>query len=71
MLFMANMAWNSSMRPGEARRMLTDEQVPTVAKLIEDALLRASGNQAQAARLLGLSYHQFRYFHGKYAKGQK
>ena len=25
MLFMANMAWNSSMRPGEARRMLTDK----------------------------------------------
>jgi sulfite dehydrogenase (quinone) subunit SoeA len=24
MLFMSNMAWNSSMRPGEARRMLTD-----------------------------------------------
>ena len=24
MLFMANMAWNSSMRPGEARRMLND-----------------------------------------------
>jgi sulfite dehydrogenase (quinone) subunit SoeA len=25
MLFMANMAWNSSMKPGEARRMLTDK----------------------------------------------
>ena len=35
-------------------------------ELIDDALSRAAGNQAQAARLLGLSYHQFRYFHGKH-----
>ncbi len=35
-------------------------------ELIEDALRRGSGNQAQAARLLGLSYHQFRYFHAKH-----
>jgi DNA-binding NtrC family response regulator len=40
-------------------------------ELIEDALARSSGNRARAARLLGLSYHQFRYFHGKHAKGQK
>lgn len=31
-------------------------------KLIDDALRQADGNQAQAARLLGLSYHQFRYY---------
>jgi DNA-binding NtrC family response regulator len=37
-------------------------------ELIEGALEQADGNQAQAARLLGLSYHQFRYFHGKYMK---
>lgn len=36
-------------------------------ELITDALERAGGNQAQAARLLGLSYHQFRYFHAKHA----
>ncbi|HVW28706.1 MAG TPA: sigma 54-interacting transcriptional regulator [Polyangiaceae bacterium] len=35
-------------------------------ELVEDALGRASGNQARAARLLGLSYHQFRYFHAKH-----
>jgi transcriptional regulator with GAF, ATPase, and Fis domain len=35
-------------------------------RLIEDALARTSGNQAQAARALGLSYHQFRYYHKKY-----
>lgn len=31
-------------------------------KLIQDALQQAGGNQAQAARLLKLSYHQFRYY---------
>ncbi|MHC4662143.1 MAG: sigma-54-dependent transcriptional regulator [Planctomycetota bacterium] len=36
-------------------------------RLVQDALAQASGNQAQAARDLGLSYHQFRYYHKKYA----
>jgi DNA-binding NtrC family response regulator len=31
-------------------------------RLVQDALREAGGNQAQAARLLGLSYHQFRYY---------
>jgi len=31
-------------------------------RMIRDALQRAGGNQAQAARDLGLSYHQFRYY---------
>ena len=31
-------------------------------QLIQDALEETSGNQAAAARLLGLSYHQYRYF---------
>ncbi|MDP6358335.1 MAG: sigma-54 dependent transcriptional regulator [Planctomycetota bacterium] len=35
-------------------------------QLVMDALEAASGNQAQAARALGLSYHQFRYYYGKY-----
>jgi DNA-binding NtrC family response regulator len=35
-------------------------------RLIEDALHQSGGNQAQAARSLGLSYHQFRYYHKKY-----
>lgn len=35
-------------------------------QLILDALAQAHGNQAQAARLLGLSYHQYRYFRQKY-----
>lgn len=40
-------------------------------ELVVDALEKASGNQAQAARLLGLSYHQFRYFHAKHASRQR
>ncbi len=39
-------------------------------RLIENALRQSDGNQAQAARHLGLSYHQFRYFHKKYCKLQ-
>jgi DNA-binding NtrC family response regulator len=35
-------------------------------RLITGALHTASGNQAQAARDLGLSYHQFRYYVKKY-----
>ena len=34
--------------------------------LIHDALERSGGNQAEAARCLGLSYHQFRYYAKKY-----
>ena len=30
--------------------------------LLTDALQRAGGNQAQAARALGMSYHSFRYY---------
>ncbi|HUU22809.1 MAG TPA: sigma-54 dependent transcriptional regulator [Phycisphaerae bacterium] len=44
-----------------------EEKVEAYRKgLILDALSAARGNQAQAARLLGLSYHQFRYYHRKY-----
>ena len=35
-------------------------------RMIDTALKRAAGNQAQAARDLGLSYHQFRYYLKKY-----
>jgi DNA-binding NtrC family response regulator len=31
--------------------------------LIAEALKETNGNQAQAARMLGISYHQFRYYH--------
>ena len=34
-------------------------------KLILDAMAASGGNQAKAARSLGLSYHQFRYYLGK------
>ncbi len=37
-------------------------------QLIAGALEAAGGNGAGAARSLGLSYHQFRYYHKKYAK---
>jgi transcriptional regulator with GAF, ATPase, and Fis domain len=36
-------------------------------RLILDALKQSGGNQAAAARLLGLSYHQFRYYNKKLA----
>jgi transcriptional regulator with GAF, ATPase, and Fis domain len=38
-------------------------------RLILDALRQAGGNQAAAARLLGLPYHQFRYYHKRLAPG--
>ena len=41
------------------------------SELIGDALRRSEGNQAQAARNLGLSYHQFRYYHKKYVKASR
>ncbi|MCC9609487.1 sigma 54-interacting transcriptional regulator [Blastopirellula sp. JC732] len=34
--------------------------------MLEDALAQSRNNQAAAARQLGLSYHQFRYYYGKY-----
>jgi len=34
-------------------------------RLIAEALKDADGNQARAARLLGISYHQFRYYNRK------
>jgi len=39
-------------------------------RLISDALADTGGNQAQAARAIGLSYHQFRYFLKKYGGPQ-
>ena len=38
-------------------------------RLVLDALEAAHGNQAEAARRLGLSYHQMRYFARKYSAG--
>jgi DNA-binding NtrC family response regulator len=35
-------------------------------QLVRDALAAAGGNQADAARRLGLAYHRFRYYAGKY-----
>lgn len=35
-------------------------------ELIDEAMRKSGGNQAQAARLLGLTYHQFRHYHRKY-----
>ena len=36
-------------------------------RLIQDALVQAQQNQAQAARLLGLTYDQYRYYLKKFA----
>ncbi len=45
-----------------------EERVDAYSRqLLSDALRQADGNQAQAARLLGLSYHQWRYFAKKYS----
>lgn len=38
-------------------------------QLVLEALQETNGNQAQAARKLGLSYHQYRYFLKKYQSG--
>ncbi len=38
-------------------------------RMILDALSAAGGNQAEAARQLGLSYHKYRYYLRKYAPG--
>jgi DNA-binding NtrC family response regulator len=44
-----------------------EEKVEAFRKrLIADALEEAGGNQAKAARALGISYHQFRYYRKKY-----
>ena len=37
-------------------------------RLIAEAMRGAKNNQAQAARNLGLSYHQFRYYHKKHMR---
>ena len=37
-------------------------------RLLIDALKKSGGNQAAAARELGLSYHQFRYYYKTYAE---
>ena len=34
--------------------------------MLNEATQQSEGNQAAAARRLGLSYHQFRYYHKKY-----
>ena len=36
-------------------------------QLIREAMKQSGGNQAQAARLSGLTYDQFRYYRRKYA----
>ena len=43
------------------------EQIDALAEhLIMDALQKSNHNQAKAARMLGLSYHQFRYYYRKF-----
>lgn len=48
------------------------EKIESLEKsLVSSALQSSHHNQAQAARLLGLSYHQFRYYFRKYGFDQK
>ncbi len=57
--------------PPEANGKTFNEKVEIFQKrLIADALENAGGNQARAARAIGLSYHQFRYFLKKYGGPQ-
>jgi psp operon transcriptional activator len=45
------------------------EQLDSLAReLIDDALQKSGNNQAEAARRLGLTYHQFRHYHRKLAE---
>mgnify|MGYP001594119636 CR=1 FL=1 len=47
------------------------EQLESLERsLVRRALAEAGGNQAEAARRLGLSYHQFRHYHKKHAPGR-
>jgi len=54
--------------PASQRGSFYEKLTALSRRLIEDALHQSGGNQAQAARRLGLSYHQFRYYHKKYCK---
>jgi len=61
---------SSPERAEDASRASFRERVEALERhLVEDALARGGGNQAEAARLLGLSYHQYRYYHRKYELG--
>ncbi len=56
-----------AMSPAAMTGSFTEQIEALSRRLIEDAMKAAEGNKAQAARLLGLSYHQFRYYHAKYS----
>ncbi len=57
--------------PPSAAEGSFEEKVEGFKKqLVLGALRDAGGNQAAAARALGLSYHQFRYYIRKYGKSQ-
>jgi len=44
-----------------------EEKVDNFTKeLITEAMEKSKHNQAQAARMLGLNYHQFRHYHKKF-----
>jgi DNA-binding NtrC family response regulator len=51
--------------PGPGRGGLQEKVEAYRRRLISEAIKDAGGNQARAARLLGLSYHQFRYYYRK------
>ncbi len=54
---------------GSPSRGAFEERVDAFRRrLITDALREAKNNQAEAARILGLSYHQFRYLAKRYVR---
>ncbi|MBN2296078.1 MAG: sigma-54-dependent Fis family transcriptional regulator [Pirellulales bacterium] len=57
--------------PAHYRGSFNEKLHGFAARLIHDALRSCEGNQAQAARNLGLSYHQFRYYLKKYKCGRE
>jgi transcriptional regulator with GAF, ATPase, and Fis domain len=59
----------SSDEPASSGGSFTDQVARFSRRLLERALSESSGNRAEAARRLGLSYDQFRHYHRKHLAG--
>ena len=65
-VFHSNM-WATSCYPSGKSGL--NERIDRFKKrLIAEAMVESKGNQAKAARALGLTYHQFRYYHRKHVR---
>lgn len=63
-------ATNSDLKAKIARGTFKERLEALERELVRDALEQATGNQAHAARLLGLPYHQFRYYCSKHTRDE-